>query len=576
MSEPYILDWTRQLGSTTTDYAYSLAIDSNNNVYITGYTEGSLDGTNAGSDDAFLAKYDSTGTRLWTRHLGSTSEDVANGVAIDSNDNVYITGHTYGSLDGNTNAGQDDAFLAKYDSTGTRLWTRQLGSTSYDGARGLAIDSNNNVYITGDTESSLDGTNAGWEDAFLAKYDSTGTIVWTRQLGSTSEDIAYSLAIDSNNNVYITGHTEGSLDGTNAGSDDAFLAKYDSTGTRLWTRQLGVTSNDRARGVAIDSNNNVYITGSTRGSLDGNTSAGSTDAFLAKYDSTGTIVWTRQLGSISFDLANSVAIDSNNNVYITGYTEGSLDGNTNDGENDDAFLAKYDSTGTRLWTRQLGSTSYERARGVAIDSNNNVYITGHTDGSLGGTNAGQDDAFLAKYIAPSPPPPPSVPICFPKGTPVTTNQGVVAIEQLNPDIHTIRGKKIVAITQSRPLHKYIISIETDALGKNVPSASIQISKEHKVFYKGKMVKANDLVEVCEGVTRIPYSGETLYNVLMEKHDKMMINNVICETLDPKNIMAKICGGKYNRLEQDNICKELNDIIKADNISAYKKLYASLK
>jgi hypothetical protein len=169
-----------------------------------------------------------------------------------------------------------------------------------------------------------------------------------------------------------------------------------------------------------------------------------------------------------------------------------------------------------------------------------------------------------------------IPICFPKGTPVTTNQGEIAIEKLNPDIHTIRGKKIVAITQSRPLHKYIISIETDALGKNVPSAPIQISKEHKVFYKGKMVKANELVEVCEGVTRIPYNGETLYNVLMEKHDNMMINNVICETLDPKNIMAKICGGKYNLAEQDKICKELNDIIKADNVPAYKKLYASLK
>jgi hypothetical protein len=169
-----------------------------------------------------------------------------------------------------------------------------------------------------------------------------------------------------------------------------------------------------------------------------------------------------------------------------------------------------------------------------------------------------------------------VPICFPKGTPVTTNQGVIAIEKLNPDIHTIRGKKIVAITHSRPLHKYIISIEKDALGKNVPSAPIQISKEHKVFYKGKMVKANDLVEMCEGVTRIPYNGETLYNVLMEKHNNMMINNVICETLDPNNIMAKICGGKYNRLEQANICKELNDIIKSDNVPAYKKLYASLK
>jgi len=169
-----------------------------------------------------------------------------------------------------------------------------------------------------------------------------------------------------------------------------------------------------------------------------------------------------------------------------------------------------------------------------------------------------------------------VPICFPKGTPVTTNQGVIAIEQLNPDIHTIRGKKIVAITQTKPNFEHIIAIDKNALGKNVPSASIQISKEHKVCYKREMVKAKDLVEVCEGVRKIPYNGETLYNVLMEKHDKMMINNLICETLDPDNIMAKICGGKYNRYEQSNICKELNDIIKENNVKAYIKLYDSLK
>jgi len=168
------------------------------------------------------------------------------------------------------------------------------------------------------------------------------------------------------------------------------------------------------------------------------------------------------------------------------------------------------------------------------------------------------------------------PICFPKGTPITTNQGDVAIEELNPDIHTIRGKNIVAITQTRPLHQYIVSIEKDALGKNVPCATTQISKEHKVFYNGEMVKAKDLIDMCEGVTKIPYNGEPLYNVLLKKHDKMMVNNLICETLDPNNIMAKICSGKYNSHEQAKICKELNDIIDTDNVPAYKKLYASLK
>lgn len=171
---------------------------------------------------------------------------------------------------------------------------------------------------------------------------------------------------------------------------------------------------------------------------------------------------------------------------------------------------------------------------------------------------------------------PLVPICFPAGTPVTTNQGNIAIEKLNPDIHTIRNKRIVAITQTRTTHNYIISIDKDALGKNVPCATTQISKEHKVFYTGKMVKAKDLVDICEGVSKIPYNGETLYNVLLKKHDKMMVNNLICETLDPNNIMAKICGGKYNDAEQRKIFEELNEIIKSDNVAVYKKLYASLK
>ena len=163
-----------------------------------------------------------------------------------------------------------------------------------------------------------------------------------------------------------------------------------------------------------------------------------------------------------------------------------------------------------------------------------------------------------------------VPICFPRGTRVTTDQGNVAIEQLNPDIHTIRGKSIVAITQTRPIFEYIISIDKDALGKNIPSVKTEISKEHRVFYKGEMVKAKDLVELCSGVKKIPYNGETLYNVLMEKHDKMMINNLICETLDPDNIMAKICRGKCSQAVKHKIYEELNAIIKTNNVPAYKK------
>ena len=167
-------------------------------------------------------------------------------------------------------------------------------------------------------------------------------------------------------------------------------------------------------------------------------------------------------------------------------------------------------------------------------------------------------------------------ICFPAGTKVTTDQGDIAIEKLIPKVHTIRGKKIVGITQSIPLQKHIISIEKDALAKNVPSVTTQISKEHKLFYKGKMVKARDLVEVCQGVTAIPYNGEILYNVLLKKYEKMMVNNLICETLDPENIVAKIYNRNFQPTEKSKICEKLNHIIRTNNIPEYKKLYASLK
>ena len=157
-----------------------------------------------------------------------------------------------------------------------------------------------------------------------------------------------------------------------------------------------------------------------------------------------------------------------------------------------------------------------------------------------------------------------------------TDQGDIAIEKLNSDKHTIRGKEIVAITQARPLHEYIVSIEKDALGKNIPSQTTEISKEHTVFYKGEMVKAKDLVDMCEGAVKIPYNGATLFNVLLKNHDKMMVNNLICETLHPNNIMAKICGGKFNTCEKNRLINEVSHIMRKNDVPAYKKLYASLK
>ena len=148
----------------------------------------------------------------------------------------------------------------------------------------MSIDGSGNVYVAGATKGGLDGNvNAGGYDMFLTKYDTAGTKQWTKQLGSGSVDIGYDVSIDSSGNAYVTGLTLGDLDGnTNAGSDDMFLTKYDTAGTKLWTEQLGTTSDDYGRGVSVDGSGNAYFTGETCGGLDGNTSAGNYDMFLTK------------------------------------------------------------------------------------------------------------------------------------------------------------------------------------------------------------------------------------------------------------------------------------------------------
>ena len=216
----------------------------------------------------------------------------------------------------------------------------------------------------------------------------------------------------------------------------------------------------------------------------------------------------------------------------------------------------------------INTTTYNTVNGTNITDS-----TKYSSRATGLTNV----AFFGKTVAMfvyTPPPPPA-PICFPAGTPVTTDQGFVPIEQLNTDKHTIDGKEIVAITQSRPLFKEIVSIKKNALAKNIPSQYTEISKKHSVFYKGNMIEAGELVDLCAGVEFIPYNGETLYNVLLKKHSTITINNMVCETLDPNNIMAKICGGKFNTREKHRLCNELSTIIRSNDIYGYLKLEHSL-
>lgn len=396
--DPYPTAWVRQSGTPASDYCYALAADSSGNVYISGLTYGDIGGPNAGGGDAFLSKYSPTGSPLWTRQLGTSRSDYSYGVAVDGLDSVYISGRTMGDLY-ESNSGGWDAFIARYNATGDLLWTRQLGTSGHDLSHGVAADGQGNVYISGFTEGALHGANAGNYDVFVSKYDAEGDLLWTRQTGTPSDDIGHGVSIDGFGNVCIAGYTEGDLGAANLGSLDAFVSKYDANGYALWTRQIGTANAEMGTSVAADDLGNVYTSGWTQGDLDGS-NAGGPDAFLSKYDAAGDLVWIRQLGTTGEDGSTGMITDIYGNVYISGWTAGVL-GDTNAGGHD-AFVSKYDARGDLLWTRQIGTPAMEQSSGVAVDGLGNVHIGGFTEGDLGGPNAGPYDAFVAKFQVPEP------------------------------------------------------------------------------------------------------------------------------------------------------------------------------
>jgi hypothetical protein len=393
------LIWTKQWGTSSNDYGRGITSDSSGNVYIAGYTSGALDGnSNSGSSDLFITKYSSDGTKLWTKQWGTSSSDYGRGITNDSSGNLYITGYTSGALDGNSNIGSMDLFITKFDNNGTKLWTKIWGTSDYDEAYSIASDSSGNVYITGYTQGTFDGySDNGSNDIFVTKYSGDGIHLWTKQINSTYSTYGEAITSDSSGNVYITGYTQGTFDGNSPiGSEDVFVVKFSSNGTRLWSRLWGTINNDEAYGIASDSSGNVYITGYTQGSFNGYSLSGGTDVFVTKYSSEGNHLWTKQWGTSGSETGYSITSDLSENLYITGYTYGTFDGYSNNG-GQDLFVTKYDNNGTILWTKQWGSSSNDTAYGINNDISDQIYITGRTYGVLDGNiSNGGFDIFLSK------------------------------------------------------------------------------------------------------------------------------------------------------------------------------------
>ncbi|MCU0568040.1 MAG: SBBP repeat-containing protein [Oculatellaceae cyanobacterium Prado106] len=389
-------------GTAGFDIAFATTTDVSGNVYQAGGTHGAIAGgrNNNESRDNAIVKYSPQGNVLWSKQFGSNRFDSIWAIRTDAQGNVYVAGATFGNLYA-TKAGEvSDVFLVKLDPNGQEIWTRQfgypLGASFINTAFSMDLDAAGNVYLSGLSARTVGLDPLPRDDFWVTRYDPNGNRQWFTEFGTSDYDEPYATAVSNDGSIYAAGWTFANFAGPNQGTYDGAIAKLTPTGEVVWRRQLGSTDYDWIWGADTDSQGNLYVSGYTLGSLPGNTSAGSSDAFLAKYDKDGNRLWVQQFGTPGDDQGWKLVIDSSDRIFLTGFTNGTFPGNRNAG-NYDAWLASFNTDGTRRWIRQFGSNEIDHGYDVTTDNRGNVYVTGLTQGSLGATNAGSFDGWIAKF-----------------------------------------------------------------------------------------------------------------------------------------------------------------------------------
>jgi hypothetical protein len=269
------LAWVRQFGTDKYDVAYGVATDGAGDAYIIGDTAGSFDGivNNDGTTDLAVIKFGADGTLRWAHQLGATAPDTADGrgIAMDATGGIYAAGVTSGSFDGNASFGQEDIVLVKFDSSGNKLWSRQYGTSGFDFAHAVATDPAGNIYVTGEPGGTFSDSPTGGS-VFLVKYDGAGNRLWTRQRGPVDAE-ALAIATDTNNGVFIGGETLLSFDGRPTGGDgddDPFVVKYTSGGDWVWTEEDATPEYEIGAGLATGPDGSVFAVGDIIGPIDAN------------------------------------------------------------------------------------------------------------------------------------------------------------------------------------------------------------------------------------------------------------------------------------------------------------------
>ncbi|POY34687.1 hypothetical protein C3K47_18795 [Solitalea longa] len=409
--------------------------------------------TAKGDKDIFVAKYDPNGNFIWVKSFGSVNADEPRSMAIDSNDNIFIAGKIGGDVNfdpsGNavfTSKGSTDLFLASYDSDGNYRWAYATGNGSEDAANSIAIDKNNDVYLTGTffyqvafdphDPTALTGIPSSL-DFFIGKYTNDGNLYWVKNIGENNiSHESYWIAVDDQSNVYVTGLFHLTVDfdpsASNAAfltskGNDAFVAKYDKDGNYQWAFNLNNSNIDdivRPFCVLANTDGTIYLTGYYSGAADFDPSAvatnemtaiGKYDGFFAKYSKDGAFIWSKSIGGLDGTayLAAS-ATDKDNNLYISGGFTRTVDFDPNSGVQNrvctslghDAFIAKYDTEGNYSWVIDMdGTWGFGQGKNLYVDEKGNSFLIGSFMDKLDIDPGSCEvlltakvwDAFFAKY-----------------------------------------------------------------------------------------------------------------------------------------------------------------------------------
>jgi hypothetical protein len=436
-------------GGTGMDRGYGIAVDPQNRIHTTGSFfgtadfdpgPGTLNLTSAGDEEVFVSRLNSTGALAAALRFGAAFRDWGGDVVVDSAGNSYITGRFRDTVDfdpgaGNANLssnGSDDVFVLKLDANANYVWAAKMGGSSSDFSWGIAVDGQENVYVTGYFQGTADfdpgpGTvelaSNGGNDIFVIKLNPDGNLLWAHSFGSTQDDYGRAVAVHGNGSVYATANFAGTADFdpgagiaslTSSGLTDVVVLKLNAAGEYIWARRFGGTEHDRPRTIALDDAGNIYTAGNFNGAADFDPGpgvvnlnhAGAADIFISKLNADGEYVWARSFGSGSNDEGYGVAVDSANRVYLTGYFHDVVDfdpgpgvANLSSVGNEDIFVAQLDDNGQFIWAEQAGGPGADGGHAITVAGDGKVFATGHFQNSatFGGTNVtstGDSDVYV--------------------------------------------------------------------------------------------------------------------------------------------------------------------------------------